>query len=53
MPYKREGDGVFVHKRGRWLLLKKHASVEAAKKHLAALHINVMPHYKGKNKDKE
>lgn len=48
MPYKREGESVFVHRKGRWVLLKKHATVEQAKKHLAAIHINVRPHYRGR-----
>ncbi len=42
MPYKRVGNGVYVLKGGRWILLKRHKTVAEAKSHLAALNINVM-----------
>lgn len=43
MPYRLSDDGlsVMVQKNGKWRVLKKHPSRKAAKKHLAALAINV------------
>ena len=43
MPYKLSESGlvVMVQKNGKWRTLKKHPSRKAAKKHLAALAINV------------
>ena len=40
MPYKREGKTVYVLRRGRWEVIKKHVSAFAAKRHLAALNIH-------------
>lgn len=41
MPYRLSGNCVEVHKDGRWRLLKRHQSAEKARRHLAALKINV------------
>lgn len=43
MPYRLSSDGktVMVERKGKWVVLKKHPSRKAAKKHLAALVINV------------
>ena len=45
MPYKAVGKNVMVKKHGKWRLLKKHKTVEEARKHALALTINV--HHKG------
>ncbi len=41
MPYKLRGRTVLVMRNGKWQKLKVHANVTNAKKHLAALNINV------------
>lgn len=41
MPYKAKGKVVYVKRGGRWVALKTHPTVRAAKAHLAALNINV------------
>ena len=41
MPYMRVGKVVMVKKGGKWRALKTHATAAKAKKHLAALNINV------------
>ena len=41
MPYKLNGKKVMVFRSGKWRKLKEHPTVEKAKKHLAALRINV------------
>jgi hypothetical protein len=44
VPYRLNPNNkkqVQVKKSGRWQVLKSHSSLEAAKKHLAALKINV------------
>jgi len=41
MPYKRSGKTVYVKRGGRWVVLKSHPTVNKARKHLAALNINV------------
>jgi hypothetical protein len=43
MPYKLSKSklSVMVHKNGKWVTLKTHKTSEEAKKHLAALEINV------------
>jgi hypothetical protein len=46
MPYKAVGTRVLVHRDGRWRVLKVHDTAEQARKHAAALNINV--HRKGK-----
>lgn len=42
MPYKRDGRTIYKLQNGKWVVVKVHDSVEEAKKHLAALNINVM-----------
>jgi hypothetical protein len=42
MPYKVEGNAIWVLRDGRWVLLKRHKSHTEALAHLAALNINVM-----------
>jgi hypothetical protein len=42
MPYKAEGNTVWVMRDGRWYVLKRHNSHAEALAHLAALNINVM-----------
>lgn len=43
MPYKlsKDNKAVMVKRRGVWEVLKRHPTVEKAKKHLAALKINI------------
>ena len=41
MPYRRVGKTVQVKRGDRWVKLKAHPSVNAAKKHVQALRINV------------
>ena len=41
MPYRRRGKEIQVKKAGKWQMVKRHKSVFAAKRHLAALKINV------------
>jgi len=43
LPYKLSGNGlsVFVKRKGKWVLLKKHATKEKALAHFRALKINV------------
>lgn len=41
MPYKLSGKSVMVLRNGKWVILKTHPSREKARKHLAALKINV------------
>jgi len=41
MPYRRIGKTVEVWKNGKWQKLKTHPTIHKAKKHLAALNINV------------
>ena len=43
MPYKAEGNVVYVKKNGEWVVKKRHRSAEKAKHHAAALNANV-PH---------
>lgn len=50
MPYKRQGRTVYVQRGGKWRLLKTHETAEKAKRHLAALNINVSKRHKGKGK---
>jgi hypothetical protein len=42
MPYKAEGNTVWVMRDGRWYVLKRHNSHAEALAHLAALNINVV-----------
>lgn len=43
MPYRLSKSklSVMVHKNGKWIKLKTHKTPEEARKHLAALEINV------------
>ena len=41
MPYKIKGSSVYVKKKGRWVLLKKHPNRKKALAHFRALKINV------------
>lgn len=41
MPYKASGKNVLVFKNGKWVLYKRHTSAEKARRHAAALNINV------------
>ena len=41
MPYKANGFYVLVLRDGRWVVLKKHKTVQEAKAHAAALNANV------------
>ncbi len=53
MPYKlsEDGEAVMVKRGGRWVVLKDHHDKVKARKHLAALEINVEGHGTG-NKPK-
>jgi len=48
MPYKASGSNVMIKRGSKWVILKKHPNPEAARKHAAALNINV--HRKRKSK---
>ncbi len=41
MPYRARGTRVMVRRRGRWVLLKVHASARAARSHARALNTRV------------
>lgn len=41
MPYRARGKVVEVKRKDRWMPLKRHKTVRAAKAHAAALNINV------------
>ena len=47
MPYKASGKFVMVRRGGKWVVLKKHPSDQAANAHAAALNANV-GHNRGK-----
>lgn len=47
MPYKASGKWVMIKKKGRWVKHKRHENNEKARKHAAALNINVDKKYEG------
>lgn len=48
MPYRVQGDTVYVQRNGRWVVLKKHKNAGQARAHLRALQLNVPEAHKGK-----
>jgi hypothetical protein len=44
MPYKRVGTVIYVQRNRHWKVLRRHKTVDEAKKHLIALQINVGKH---------
>jgi len=52
MPYRLSGRTVMKYEGGRWIVLKRHPTVAAARAHLAALGINVMAKERGRERRK-
>jgi len=55
MPYKlsKSGKAVLVKRGNRWVVLKRHPTREKARKHVAALNINVHHPEKARKKRKK